>query len=534
MYEKEQKEIIYKMLNYFKDKKLNIKDKKSIAKLDRLVKKILTMEVENLGYDNTPDFEILKIDDPSSNALASVIWSYPATKVVNNKNNAEQKKSSHTSSSNNNLPQSTKPSFTINYSLLYKPLTDSSIHNRLLGCISIFTTLFHEVRHFEQNLIIRDENVPSSKLNLAFSMDYSLLENLTNNDSDFYEANYDAYTIENDAFLREVQRYFEIMGEDDYFTQQYNIYNSSLYNGIYEFPSKYQLSFYNIDLPPSLTLDDGYTVKIYPSGNPNDKDFDMDISADYLIHKLSQKNINPKDPNLNDIIKDLIDEICIEIYSKLGVDPIIGEKNDISTHILNMLINNTNNSLLDEFPIFKRIYKEKDDGTYSPKSAVELFKQMWKELNTINYNTNLSDTEKSKLSKDCKHMYFELLYNSLSPSSPELGKSSSIDFTIIDDTEHALGRNNFIKLLKHMKKYFYEKASKSIDQIDKEHVSIMKLDKYYEFNDSIDTDCACDYFEFKRKFTDYFNDKLDFLNDIINLYKEEPQLADEGFEIGDD
>lgn len=108
-----------------------------------------------------------------------------------------------------------RPNIIYNIAHLYRDLQSPDVDKRLLACKTLFKTVFHEIQHHRQYLMAKT-NV-SSKDGLRYARDFALMSYL---EKDWYNgnkkvANYDAYTIENNANEVGYRQYLEIMGLSD-------------------------------------------------------------------------------------------------------------------------------------------------------------------------------------------------------------------------------------------------------------------------------------------------------------------------------
>ena len=96
----------------------------------------------------------------------------------------------------NNIVVGKLPTVEINMAYYLEGLSSSDRNQRLLACRGMLETLFHEIRHFRQHMLI-DSNY-SSKSNLRNAKEFAL--NRVSQDYQYvYENNHDSYAIESDA-----------------------------------------------------------------------------------------------------------------------------------------------------------------------------------------------------------------------------------------------------------------------------------------------------------------------------------------------
>ncbi|MGN1271249.1 MAG: hypothetical protein ACI4UX_04705 [Clostridia bacterium] len=92
------------------------------------------------------------------------------------------------------------------------------------------------------------------------------------------------------------------------------------------------------------------------------------------------------------------------------------ERDDVTVPILDDLICvRGRTEILKQYPILQKEYNL--DGT--KKSAIDLIKNMQKEIQDISQNQGLSNEDKAKLIRNGKEMYYELIYRQIKKSTPE-------------------------------------------------------------------------------------------------------------------
>ena len=92
------------------------------------------------------------------------------------------------------------------------------------------------------------------------------------------------------------------------------------------------------------------------------------------------------------------------------------ERDDVTVPILDDLICvRGRTEILKQYPILQKEYNL--DGT--KKSAIDLIKNMQREIQDISQNQGLSNEDKAKLIRNGKEMYYELIYRQIKKSTPE-------------------------------------------------------------------------------------------------------------------
>lgn len=182
------------------------------------------------------------------------------------------------------------------------------------------------------------------------------------------------------------------------------------------------------------------------------------------------------------------------------VDGITMQIDEYISNTFDKIINNNENQhLLQMYPILKKEYN--NDGTR--KSTEEIITNMHFEINDILQENELSSSDKKELIDDCKEMYFEIIYKSLT----ELTK---------EEITNLLARDDIKSLFEEMKLYFDMKCEK--EQTD------TRAYIYFEENGKIDKEInlRTNYYQSKIDFLDNFlqdNKKLNNINYRYNKFK---------------
>lgn len=154
-----------------------------------------------------------------------------------------------------------------------------------------------------------------------------------------------------------------------------------------------------------------------------------------------------------------------------------------------------NIDILKVFPILKKEYNE--DGT--KKSAMQLLKNMQKEIKEILNTKDISGYEKITLLIECKGMYFELLYRAMQKASLQE----------IDDLAAEYNKDNKMALFSELKGHFEQKSNKETEDIV----------NYMHFRD-------CKQEEEKSSRKKYYQDRIDFLDMLQQNQEKETFLTD--------
>ena len=139
-------------------------------------------------------------------------------------------------------------------------------------------------------------------------------------------------------------------------------------------------------------------------------------------------------------------------YYKIGITK--KQRDDFACDMFDKLIKKEGNRyILKVFPVLQKEYNE--DGT--KKSLNQLLENMKSEIEEILNMEGLSDSEKDILMKDCKGMYFEILYR-------EMKKNATIlDITCLSE---AYDKENNTLLFSEMKSYFQERYKSEKQDIE--------------------------------------------------------------------
>lgn len=132
-------------------------------------------------------------------------------------------------------------------------------------------------------------------------------------------------------------------------------------------------------------------------------------------------------------------------FHKIGITKRRIQRDDFAFNMFDKLMKKEGNRyILKVFPVLQKEYNE--DGT--KKSLNQLLENMKSEIEEILNMEGLSDSEKDILMKDCKGMYFEILYREMKK------KSTFLDITCLAE---AYDKENNTLLFSEMKSYFQER-----------------------------------------------------------------------------
>lgn len=207
-----QRKLMTDFMNYFKDNELDFNNTQLLQEMQETITKIFQLEIEELGYSYNPD----KPDSENTIHL----------KFVNDKNIMKRGRLEY---------KTGKPSIIMyNIAHLYEDLESEDKDKRLLGCKELFRTVFHEIQHFRQHLMV--EQKVSSKDVIRFARDFVLKSYLEKDwySKDIRKGNYDAYITENNANETGYKQYLEIMDYDEEISNLFDIEGGKFNMGRYK------------------------------------------------------------------------------------------------------------------------------------------------------------------------------------------------------------------------------------------------------------------------------------------------------------
>ncbi len=209
-----EKKKIKELLEFLKNHPIDIENREMIKEIEDNLADIMKMELDELDMnikfdprnyeneDNDVTLNFFRDNDPKNRYLAGSL----------NFNSTEG-----------------KPKVNIN-SFYYNTvwLNNEKPEVRVQGAERMIRTLFHELRHYKQFLMIKQG--VSNKKSLNYAKDFVLMKI-----AGFYDENYDSYGIENDANLSAVTRFQEIMGENESLMRAKFLYEGEYETGRYRF-----------------------------------------------------------------------------------------------------------------------------------------------------------------------------------------------------------------------------------------------------------------------------------------------------------
>lgn len=195
-----QREQISKLITKYSSREISIYDKEELSELKQIITRIFQLEIKGMG-------RTFEIDNPENNDIT--------LDIVNGRID-EDKGACHTRfiRDENGKFIGKEHSITINIQPIIKDLGSFNEKTRILGCKNLLRAIFHEVRHYRQELMV-NTNV-SSKEGLMFAKDNILTKYLR----DFYShdektGNYEEFSIETDAEAAAYSQIVDVMGEID-------------------------------------------------------------------------------------------------------------------------------------------------------------------------------------------------------------------------------------------------------------------------------------------------------------------------------
>lgn len=203
-----EKQLMTEFMKYFKENRLNRKDKQTLRKMQNCITQIVKLETAELGYMCVTGNENNKNSRRSGRTIK--------LEFINkkrNKNRGEQSNGIYISKDGAILK--TRPKITYNTYWMYEGLDSKSRNVRLNACKDLFQTIFHELQHFRQNLMT-EQNVSSLDA-LRYGRDFACQVCLQDKWYSGNEkvSNYDNYLVENNANEVAYNQYLEIMGNKD-------------------------------------------------------------------------------------------------------------------------------------------------------------------------------------------------------------------------------------------------------------------------------------------------------------------------------
>ena len=148
---------ITQFMKYFDNNALDFNDKQLLRKLQEHIERVFQLEIEEMGYSYDPN------KDDSENTFI--------LKFINDPTNYNRGSQNPNRKIRNGKVIQGKPIITYNIAHLYKNLASKDRNIRLQECKLIFKTVFHEIQHQRQHLMVI-ENVSSNEA-LRYARDFA-------------------------------------------------------------------------------------------------------------------------------------------------------------------------------------------------------------------------------------------------------------------------------------------------------------------------------------------------------------------------
>lgn len=211
-----EKQEITEFMKYFESNILDFKDSTLLKKLCEHIEKVFKLEIEELGYK----FDSVKNNKENTYELH----------FINDKNFPDKAVEYPGRGWNGENIVLKKPKIIFNIALLFKGLDNIDKEIRLRTCKEIFFTIFHEIQHERQDLMSMQK--VSSNESLKYARDFACKLDILK--KSWYTKNYDNYLIEKDANIVGLDKYLEIMQDNDrVFSTYRDIEKGKYYNGRY-------------------------------------------------------------------------------------------------------------------------------------------------------------------------------------------------------------------------------------------------------------------------------------------------------------
>ena len=211
-----EKQEITEFMKYFESNILDFKDSTLLKKLCEHIERVFKLEIEELGYK----FDSVKNNKENTYELH----------FINDKNFPDKAVEYPGRGWNGENIVLKKPKIIFNIALLFKGLDNIDKEIRLRTCKEIFFTIFHEIQHERQDLMSMQK--VSSNESLKYARDFACKLDILK--KSWYTKNYDNYLIEKDANIVGLDKYLEIMQDNDrVFSTYRDIEKGKYYNGRY-------------------------------------------------------------------------------------------------------------------------------------------------------------------------------------------------------------------------------------------------------------------------------------------------------------
>ena len=182
------------------------------------------------------------------------------------------------------------------------------------------------------------------------------------------------------------------------------------------------------------------------------------------------------------------------------------ERQDVAIPIIDRLVKE-HIEILEQYPVLQREYNV--DGT--KRQAIDLIRDMTRETNYISQKEGLTDSDKNELIRNCKELYYELIYNDLQKDTSQQIQKITKQF----------GKDNCIELFNEMEKYFKkefeEKAKKSAARADAEEKIESISEKNNDEKDEKKQNSRDKHIDTYMRLSKYYKSKSDFMSDIKTL-----------------
>lgn len=196
-----QKKEMINFMSYFKNHKLDFSDQKRLKIMQDEITKIVQLEIEDLGINYDPE----KQDSENEFLL----------KFINNPCYKEKGSYRIVANVQNGELVEEKPELYYNIAYLYEDLESDDEETRLLACKILFSEVFHEIQHYNQERMTR-LGVSCNEA-LLYARDIALDLYLENPwySIDGKTGNYEQCAVESNASEVGYNKYLEIMGTED-------------------------------------------------------------------------------------------------------------------------------------------------------------------------------------------------------------------------------------------------------------------------------------------------------------------------------
>lgn len=246
---------------------------------------------------------------------------------------------------------------------------------------------------------------------------------------------------------------------------------------------------------------------------------DFIINKYHKIYKNNHDSMKFEEDAMIDAIKNWKDVYDAErrkqnLYSSMHKICITKkQRDDFAFDMFDKLMKKKENRyILEIYPVLQKEYNE--DGT--KKSLNQVVENMKAETEEISNSNDLSDSEKDLLIKDCKEMYFEILYR---------GIKKNATFQEINDLADLYDKDDKTALFSEMKVFFEERFNNEKKDIEETgYNGLEEQEKELELREK--------YYKSRTQFLDLLVDQQqneNFLNSIINKGKQFVRIRKDKF-----